>query len=135
MLRKIFLSTIFSVLAVQAVVLDFEELVKNNNNNIDATFEQYVTKSTKPVVVEFFMVGCGPCNQMAPIFKQVSDEMPDVTFIKIEIRRFGTLADRLSIRSAPTFLYYKRGQELANKRHHPVDAATLRRNIKTNFSI
>ena len=40
----------------------------------DATFEETVLKSDKPVMVDFWAAWCGPCRMVGPIIEQISEE-------------------------------------------------------------
>ena len=40
----------------------------------DATFEEVVLKSDKPVVVDFWAAWCGPCRMVGPIIEELSSE-------------------------------------------------------------
>jgi len=40
----------------------------------DATFDEVVLKSDKPVVVDFWAAWCGPCRMVGPIIDEVSSE-------------------------------------------------------------
>ena len=40
----------------------------------DATFDEVVLKSDKPVMVDFWAAWCGPCRMVGPIIDQLSDE-------------------------------------------------------------
>ena len=51
--------------------------IKNNNKKdnmalevTDATFDEVVLKSDKPVMVDFWAAWCGPCRMVAPIMDQ-----------------------------------------------------------------
>lgn len=62
-----------------------------------ANFEQEVKNSTKPVIIDFFAEWCGPCQQMAPHFEALSEELGDTyTFGKINIENEREL-DRKSV--------------------------------------
>ncbi|HEX4791713.1 MAG TPA: thioredoxin [Actinospica sp.] len=52
----------------------------------DATFDEEVLKSGKPVLVDFWAEWCGPCRMIAPILEQIAAEHGD----KLEIVKLNT---------------------------------------------
>jgi len=52
----------------------------------DATFDEEVLKSGKPVLVDFWAEWCGPCRMIAPILEQISAEYGE----KLEIVKLNT---------------------------------------------
>tara|TARA_B100001750_G_C15149029_1_gene418614 strand:- start:127 stop:453 length:327 start_codon:yes stop_codon:yes gene_type:complete len=77
----------------------------------DATFEEEVTKSSTPVVVDFWADWCGPCKMIAPIVEDLAEEMGDkVKFAKVDVDSNPQVAMQFSIRSIPTLLIFKDGK-------------------------
>ena len=81
---------------------------------IDLTKENFqaeVTKSDKPVLVDFWAVWCGPC-QMTPILHELETEMPDVQIGKVNVDEQMDLARQFRVVSIPTLIIFKNGQEV-----------------------
>lgn len=82
---------------------------------IDLTKENFqaeITKSDKPVLVDFWAVWCGPCQMMAPILHELEAEMPDVQIGKVNVDEQMDLARQFRIVSIPTLIIFKNGQEV-----------------------
>ena len=62
-----------------------------------------------PVVVDFFATWCGPCHALAPIFEQVAEKNPNITFVKCNIDEAGEVASKHNISAIPCLLFFKDG--------------------------
>lgn len=78
------------------------------------TFEETVL-SDGITFVDFWAEWCGPCRQFGPIFEQVAEENPDVTFGKIDTEAEQELAAVLGIMSIPTLMIFRDGIQLFNR--------------------
>lgn len=76
----------------------------------DDQFETEVINSDKPVLVDFWATWCGPCRMVGPIIEELSEEMPEVKFCKIDIDKNSGYAGKLGVMSIPTLLLYKNGE-------------------------
>lgn len=82
---------------------------------IDLTKENFqaeITKSDKPVLVDFWAVWCGPCQMMAPILHELETEMLDVQIGKVNVDEQMDLARQFRVVSIPTLIIFKNGQEV-----------------------
>jgi len=79
-------------------------------------FEQDVIRSRLPVAVNFYSDECPPCEALAPIFDHMAERYQGrLKFAKIYRQQNRGLADRLGVKSSPTVLFYKNGEEVCER--------------------
>ena len=77
----------------------------------DATFEEVVLKSDKPVVVDVWAAWCGPCRMVGPIIDEVSDEYEGKAVVgKVDVDANQEFAAKYGVRNIPTVLVFKGGE-------------------------
>jgi thioredoxin 1 len=69
--------------------------------------------SDKIVLVDFFATWCGPCQMLAPVLKQVKDNLGErITILKIDVDKNQELASQYQVRGVPTMLLFQKGKQL-----------------------
>ena len=77
----------------------------------DATFEETVLKSDKPVLVDFWAAWCGPCRMVGPIIEQISDEYDGKAVVgKVDVDADQEFAAKYGVRNIPTVLVFQNGE-------------------------
>ena len=80
----------------------------------DATFDEVVLKSDKPVVVDFWAAWCGPCRMVGPIIDEVSTEYDGKAVVgKVDVDANQEFAAKYGVRNIPTVLVFKDGEAIA----------------------
>lgn len=79
----------------------------------DANFKEIVLDSDLPVLVDFWAAWCGPCRALAPSVEAVADEqVGKVKVAKFDVDANPQVAGQFGIRSIPTMLLFKGGENV-----------------------
>jgi thioredoxin len=79
----------------------------------DASFPADVERSPLPVLVDAWAAWCMPCRTIAPVIEELAAEMAGrVRVAKLNVDENPDTASRFDLRSIPTLLIFKGGQEI-----------------------
>ena len=79
----------------------------------DADFDAVAAATKLPIVIDFWAAWCGPCQMMAPAFKQAAAQLQgQALLVKVNSDDNPLLAQRFGIRSIPTLVKVQQGREV-----------------------
>jgi thioredoxin 1 len=77
----------------------------------DSTFDEEVTRSDTPVLVDFWAEWCGPCLSIAPILDEIAAEKEgSLRVVKLDVDDNVATARRFEVMSIPTLILFKGGE-------------------------
>ena len=118
-MKRIWFSLLLVLLAIganaqhdnKAAVLDTVYTVHSINQErfkeliADYTAHEWVMRSPRPVVVDFYADWCGPCRRLAPILRDIAQHYQgEVDFYRINVDENQDIASVFEVRSIPMLL-------------------------------
>lgn len=80
------------------------------DNLTESNIKEHIHKGN--TAVKFWAEWCGPCKMLAPIFEELSKEMKEIKFAKVNIDEESAIAEEHSVRGIPTIILFKDGEEV-----------------------
>src|SRR4028119_141938 len=75
------------------------------------SFQDLLSSSEVPVLVDFYATWCGPCQMMSPIVEQVNSHLKEqLQVVKIDTDKYPQIANQHHIHALPTLVLFKNGQ-------------------------
>ena len=65
------------------------------------------------VLVDFYADWCGPCKMLAPILKEVKQDLKDsIKIVKIDVDKNQVLTSKYQVKGVPTMMLFNNGKQL-----------------------
>jgi len=91
----------------------------------DSTFVPFISKATKPVMVDFFSPTCGPCRMLSPVIDNMARQFAGrVIIAKLDTTKNANIPSQFRIRGVPSLIFFKNGEK-ADQLAGAVPEATL----------
>jgi thioredoxin len=75
------------------------------------SFEELLSGSDVPVLVDFYATWCGPCQMMVPILEKVNTQLKGrLQVVKIDTDKYPQLASQYQIHALPTLVLFRNAQ-------------------------
>lgn len=75
-------------------------------------FDEEVLNYKGKVLVDFWAEWCGPCMMLGPIIEEVSEEVDDVKFCKVNCDEARDVALQFGIMTIPNLIVFKNGEQV-----------------------
>ena len=82
-------------------------MVKEINSD---NFNEEISKGKS--MVDFWASWCGPCRMLAPIFEELSKEVKNVNFFKLNVDENSDVAQQYEVQGIPTLILFQNGKEI-----------------------
>ena len=79
----------------------------------DENFDQELTSSQVPILVDYWAEWCGPCKMVAPVLEEIAEEYEGKLLIgKVDVDSNRDSAAKQNVMSIPTLILFKDGKPI-----------------------
>lgn len=81
--------------------------------DIDPDKMDEIKNSDETWVIDFWADWCQPCKKLAPVYEEVSEEVDDANFGKVDMEEHQNIGTSMGVRALPTILIMEGDEEVA----------------------
>lgn len=82
----------------------------------EQNFNEAISNTKGPVLVDFWAEWCGPCKMMNPVLENLAGELAgSVAIAKLNVDESPDIAQRYNVRGIPTLLLFNNGELVAQR--------------------
>jgi len=75
------------------------------------SFDEFIAKADRPVLVDFWAEWCGPCHMVAPTLEEIAKEYSGKAYVlKVNVDTKPHVAAKFHIQSIPTLILFEDGK-------------------------
>lgn len=103
------------------------------NETLPKSFEDLISQSNKPVLVDFYATWCGPCRMVSPSIEKLAKDLKGkIITVKIDIDKKQHVAAQYQVQAVPTIMMFHKGNSIMRLQGAlPYD--TLKREVETRL--
>lgn len=82
----------------------------------EQNFNEAISNTKGPVLVDFWAEWCGPCKMMNPVLENLAGELDgSVAIAKLNVDESPDITQRYNVRGIPTLLLFNNGELVAQR--------------------
>jgi thioredoxin 1 len=77
----------------------------------EASFDEKVSQAAQPVVIDFWLANCPPCQTLEPKIAAVAQAFAGrVKVYRLDVEKSPSISDRYDVMSVPTLVFFRGGR-------------------------
>ena len=73
-------------------------------------FDEKISKGK--VLIKYEALWCSPCRLLSPIIEELSNEIKDIKFYKLDVDKSPDIASQYDVMGIPTLILFSNGKEI-----------------------
>ncbi len=95
--------------------LNLVEVKRIMENITDANFQETISKSDSPVIVDFWAEWCMPCKMITPVLEEIAEDYDGkIQIMKMNIDENPDTPQQFGITGIPTLIIFQNGEAVEN---------------------